>query len=762
MEKPQRNTLKLALIVTLAIIVVVGTSLAIWIYTLDREISKRFAEKRFAPPVEFYSAPETITAGSIIQPTYFTAILEREHFRRRDFGQALQDGDYSAWTPEQCRSLIPGLNSTLVTCLAFRGVTPQQGKSPDVSLLAFDGQGLILGTWYGSPLQVAPSVTLDPELFAQYYGDKPTLRQVVPLGDAPANCLQALLAIEDSHFLEHSGVSVPGLFRAFFRNLRSGKVEQGGSTITQQLVKNYFLTQERTLKRKIKELFMAILVENHASKDDILETYINLIYLGQNGPFEIRGFGAAAEHYFGANLRDLTLPQCALMTAMIASPGQFNPVQHPDKALKRRGLVLDRMLALSWISADDAREARATPLPIPPQRSLTEPAPYFVQAVRKDLLDRKVDTADGLRVFTTLNLRAQEAAHLAVREGLDRIESTYKQIKKIKATGKNLEAVLISADPATGDIQAVVGGRSFNATQFNRAIDSHRQVGSIMKPLVYLTALDARTPDGAPYTPVTMLKDAAFTHTYQGQSWSPKNYDNEYFGTVPMFFALKESLNAATASLGLSIGLDSIIDTARRVGITSHLQAFPALTLGAFELYPTEVLQAYSTLAQLGRYTPLSLIRELQDPSGHTTWLRDVKSETRVDGATASELVGMMKQTLLNGTARSATLSGFTHPAAGKTGTTNDKKDAWFSGFTPYHVAIVWVGYDDNTSHGLTGASGAVPIWTQYMKAYGASFPAADFAWAPGTEVRDFSLDQIKEWGIPPRVDQPIHLVFKK
>ena len=756
------NPFKRAPIVTLAIIVILSAALVVWLFQLDREIAKRFAEKRFAPPVEFYSAPETITAGSIIAPTYFTSILQREHFRRRDFGQALQVGDYSAWTPEQCRSLIPGLNETLVSCLAFRPLTSQDGHAADVSLLAFDGGGLVMGTWYGSPLQIASSVTLDPELFAQYYGDKPTLRHVVSLGDAPANCLQALLATEDSHFLEHNGVSITGLFRAFLKDLRSGHFEQGGSTITQQLVKNYFLTQERTFRRKLKEFAMAILVEKHASKDDILETYINLIYLGQNGSFEIRGFGAAAEHYFGSDLRDLTLPQCALLTAMIASPGQYNPVQHPDKALARRSFVLDRMLSLGWINPDDARAAKATPLPIPPQRSLSEPAPYFVSAVRKELQDRKIDTTEGLKVYTTLNLRAQEAAHKAVREGLDKIESSNKQVKKIKATGKNLEAVLISADPVSGDIQAVVGGRSFNATQFNRAVEMHRQVGSIMKPLVYLTALDARTPEGTPYTPLTVLKDAPFTHEYQGQSWSPKNYDNEYFGNVPMFFALKESLNAATASLGLSIGLDSIIDTARRLGITSHLEAFPALTLGAFELYPREVLQVYATFAQLGRSTPLTLIRELQDSNGATKWARDSKSDVLIDPATASVLVGMMKQTLLNGTARSATMNGFTHPAAGKTGTTNDKKDAWFGGYTPYHVAIVWVGYDDNTPHGLTGASGAVPIWTQYMKDYGASFPAADFAWAAGTEIRDIPVEQIKAWNLPPRVEQPVHLVLKK
>jgi penicillin-binding protein 1B len=738
------------------ILCIFAGALGFWLHSLDQNIAKRFAEKRFIPPVEFYSAPEKIKAGSRIPASYFMTLFERRHFRSREFGQPLQNADYSVWTEEQCRSLIPNLDPSLKSCIAFR-----HEHSP-TQLIAFANDGLILGIWAGSPLEKAAEVELEPELFAQYYGDKAILRSVVPLGEAPANCLQALLAIEDSHFLEHSGVSVTGLLRAFLKDLRSGKVEQGGSTITQQLVKNYFLSQERTVKRKVTELAMALLLENRVSKDDILETYINLIYLGQNGSFEIRGFGAAAEHYFQSDLENLNLPQCALLAAMVASPGQFNPFQHPDKAQQRRSKVLNRMLDLGWITPSDEKEALNSPLPVPPKKILSEPAPYFVQAIRKELQDSNLDESDGLKVYTTLNLRAQEAAQRSVEEGLKKIESQFKNIQKLKKAGKNLESLLVSADPETGEIQALVGGRSYSTTQFNRAVDGHRQVGSIMKPLVYLTALESNSPDGAPYTPLTILNDEPFIHDYQGQSWSPKNYGNEYFGKVPMFFALKESLNAATASLGLAIGLDKIITVARRLGIESRIEAFPALTLGAFELYPREVLQAYSIFAKLGKFTKLKLFTRIESNDGKVLLQNAGDSETRIDPIQASILVGMMRQTLLSGTARSIVTNGFKNPAAGKTGTTNDKKDAWFAGFTPYHVAVVWVGYDDNTPHNLTGASGAVPIWTDYMKDYGATFPATEFPWSPGTEVKELSISQLKDMNLPIRSDRPTELVFRK
>lgn len=728
------------LLIGLIVFVAIGVAATLWLVRLDHNIAERFAQKRFAPPVEFYSAPERIVPGSVIPQSYFLTLFARKHYRERQFGQPLHEGDYSVWTGDQCRTLIDNLPETLTYCLAFHNSMNDNGEQTLVQLLAFEEGNKLTGVWAGTPLVAIEAAELEPELFAQYYGDKPILRKTVSNAEIPVSCREALLAIEDPAFYEHGGISVTGLARAVLKNLKAGGYAQGGSTLTQQLVKNYFLSSEKKLSRKIKEIAMAILVEGRISKDDIFETYVNLIYLGQNGPFEIRGYGAASEYYFGTTLSDLNLPQCALLAAVVNSPGLYNPFNKIENATSRRAKVLDKMVEQNFISQADANEAKKAPLPKGTVRALTEPAPYFVQAVRREIAELGIDESEGLKVFTTLNLRAQEAAHLSVRQGLDRIESTAPTVKKLKAQGKNLEAVLISADPKSGEVQAIVGGRSYVATQFNRAIDGHRQIGSVMKPFVYLTALESVDENGQAYEPTTVLPDKPFTHAYQGQKWSPKNYDGKFFGDVPMFFALKSSLNAATAWLGLKVGLDNIIDVARRAGVTSPMQPVPSLTLGAFELYPREVLQAYTTLTNLGDYVPLKTIHRIEDALGSTLLENASTREQRLDPTATSMLVGMMKQTIISGTARYA-VNGFTNPAAGKTGTTNDKKDSWFAGFTPYHTAIVWVGYDDNTSHNLTGATGAAPIWAEYMKSYGVSFPNTDFQWPESTSLREVKTE---------------------
>ena len=761
-------------------------ALGFWLYQLDGNIKTRFAEKRFAPPVEFYSAPETVRAGSQFPPGYFEALFKRKNYRSRDFGQPLQAGDYSLWSGEQCRSSVasnapsaqpslepssadataapPPAGPEIQKCVAFKNAGPSGEAGDEAQIIAIASDGKIVSVHKGAQGSFTEAAMIEPELFAQYYDDTPILRNVVRLGDVPIACLDSLLAIEDPKFLEHTGVSFRGLARAFVSNLR-GSGMQGGSTITQQLVKNYFLTQERTLKRKLTEIPMAMLVEMHASKDEILETYINLIYMGSNGPFQVRGFAAASQHYIGKPLSELNLPECALLSAVLNNPGLFNPFRKPENALKRRARVLDKMVEHGKIDQATADQAKAVALPTKPERALTDPAPYFVQAVRRDLKARGIDESEGLRVYTTLNLRAQESAHQAVRAGLDRLEKTQPQIAKLKASGKSLEAILIASDPVTGAVEAMVGGRGFLATQFNRATDSRRQVGSVMKSFVYLAAYEGQTPEGQPYTPLTLIKDTATTHKYEGQTWTPRNYDGKFQGDVPMFWALKESLNAATVNLGLSVGLNNIIDVAQRLGIVSPIKPLPSLTLGAFELSPMEVLQSYSALARLGNKVPLSLLWRVDGLDGEPVYEFEPTPEVVVPSDAVSLLVGTLKQTIQTGSARGARLSGFTHPSAGKTGTTNDKKDAWFAGFTPYHTAVVWVGYDDNTSHNLAGGSGAVPIWTQYMKAYATSFPPADFPWPETVERVVLSPEQQLGFGVPVKGNaeaEPLELIFRK
>jgi penicillin-binding protein 1B len=762
--------LKKPLVTGVALLTLTIIAFIAWLYSLDRQITERLSEGRFAPAVEFYAAPSIIRPGYNLPPDFVEQFIRRRRFIARPFKKAIDEGEFSQWNSEQCASVLTDLrNVSIGKCIAFRNANSLPGEEPvaePLQVVAFEADGRhVAATYSGSPLARSKEVVLEPELFAQYYGDRPILREEVPLANAPAQCLNALLAIEDSKFLEHSGISLSSLARAGWSIIRHRRVTQGGSTLTQQTVKNFFLTEERTLARKIPEFFMSLLLEGRLDKDKILEIYINTIYMGQNGVFEVRGFGSAARHYFGSDLQDLDLPQCALIAGVLNSPGLYDPFNKPENALKRRNRVLEKMRELNFIEQDELTTALATPLPSKPQRGLTEPAPYFVQTVRRILQDKGIDESEGLRIYTTLDLRAQEAAFQAVREGLDRLETKDKKIIKLKEQGKNLEAVLLSSDPSTGYVQALVGGRGFKRSPYNRAFDSMRQVGSVMKPFVFLTALESLDKDGKPYNALTMIEDQPFTHKYAGQTWSPRNYDSQYRGEVPLYYALKESLNAATARLGIDIGLGNIVDVAKRMGISSKLAAFPALSLGAFELHPWEVLQSYGTIANLGRRVPVIFVLRVESLGGDLMFEAESEPEQAVAPENVSQLIGMMEQVLISGTGGAARGMGFMHPAAGKTGTTNDKKDAWFGGFTPYHNAVVWVGYDDNTPHGLTGSSGAVPIWAKYMIAYATTFPPTPFAVPEGNEKLLVSVDLQNALGILPNENQlvePIELVFRK
>lgn len=753
----RKVTLKHLAIFSCATLVIISIVVGNWIFDLNAQIDNQLEKKRFSPPLEFYSAPLKYFKGMKATPTEIVDALEVARFRKRDSTQALAENDYSVWPKELCEERLTDMEDGVESCVVIK-------KKSGIHTIALNSENVIIDVYDvdSSPITLTE---LEPVLFAQFYGKEPIMRTMVELGDAPPICLNSLLAIEDQNFLEHQGISVIGIGRAFLRNTVSGKVVQGGSTITQQLVKNYFLTHQRTFSRKIKEIFMALLIETKSSKDDILEAYINEIYMGQNGSFQIRGFGAASEYYFGKRLGELNLPECSLLAAIVNSPGLFNPFKNPENATDRRKKVLQKLVEEKAISEEEMATASIAPLPKAPQKVLSEPAPYFVDAVMRELEEAGVDGTFGLKIETTLNLKAQEAAQRAVRMGIESLEKNNKVIKELKEKdNKTLEGLLVSADPTNGQIQAIVGGRSFRVSQYNRAIQARRQVGSIIKPFVFLSALESVDDSGEPYQPLTLLSDEKFNMKYEGQEWSPRNYGNKYFGQIPMYFALKSSLNTATASLGVKVGLENIIDAARAAGIESPMKAFPALTLGVFELPALEVLQAYSTLARLGEKTKLTMIRKIKSLDDEVIYEHVIERDQTIERADAAVLVGMMKQTILNGTALGAYLGGFTHPAAGKTGTTNDFKDAWFAGFTPLHVAVTWVGYDDNTTSKLTGSSGGVPIWTQYMKEYASYLPPVDFELPEDTEVREISVDDQKAMNIPEdekRPLEPIQLIFK-
>lgn len=734
-------------------------------FSLEKEMTQKLESKKFLIPTEYYAAPPTFSPRTLMKIEDLEAQFTKQSYRRRNYDQRLLPGDYFIATREECsaRLRVP-LSEEQAQCFGWVNkevATNQIDSSAQVLVLQKDN--LISQVFKGAPFQEVATLIGEAPLLAQYIGNEPLMQKTVTLGEIPPMCSNAVMSIEDAQFLEHGGVSYKGIFRALLKNLTHGRTAQGGSTITQQLVKNYFLTNERTLKRKFTEFVMSILLEARFSKDEILETYLNVIYMGQNGSFQVRGYGSAAKYYFNKEVGDLDLSECSLLAAIVNSPGLYNPFKKPINAERRRHLVLEKMQGLGFITAEQANLADHTPLPNAPVSLATETAPYYLDAVRKQMGSLKI-SPEGMKIFTALDLEAQQVAQESLREHLDNLEKNNKYLKGLKEKGNVLEGSVLVGDNNTGLVSVVVGGRNYRMTQFNRAIDGHRQVGSIMKPFVYLTALMNDTPEGKPYTPITLLNDEKFTTKYEGQSWSPDNYGKQYFGTVPMFFALKNSLNASTASLGLAVGLGNIVDIAHKMGVESELKTFPSLTLGAFEMYPKEVLRSYMTLASLGKKKNLSFIRKVLNSENTEVYTYNSSPEQVEDPATVAGVVSMMKQTVLSGTARSVTLSGFLNPAAGKTGTTSDNKDAWFGGFTPYLTAIVWVGYDNNLPHKLTGTSGALPVWINFMKKVGVRYPPDDFPWPDDTEKVTLDESTLKALGAIKGPNDPtsVDLIFKK
>jgi penicillin-binding protein 1B len=756
MLRPRLKTILLlfTIFVTLSIM---GVVWAFW--TLDKEMTKKMEQKQFLRPTEFYAYPRTFKVGERWTSTDLEKEFLKNNFRQRSPSQQVLPGDFFLGDQAQCREKAGrDIHTDTQNCIVFVA----KNSDPSQAQWIFVGPEAIVEIW--SPQGTVPELQLEPLLMAQYLENEPLMQKNLELSDIPVNCLNAVMSIEDQNFLEHGGFSFTGLMRALVKNILKGKKGQGGSTITQQLVKNYFLSNEKSYKRKIQEIIMSVLIESRFSKDQILETYLNIIYMGQNGAFRVHGFGAAADFYFQKDLRDLNLRECSALAAILNSPGLFNPWKKPENLNKRMQLVLSKMHDQKYISDQDFAEASKGTFQAPPPRAQAqETAPYYIDAVKK-FLNKNGILSEGVRIYTALDIEAQQKAQEAVQRQLENLEKNNKLIKANKEKGLTIEGAVLSGDPRTGLVHVLVGGRSFRMTQFNRAVDGHRQVGSIMKPFVYLTALMNNDIEGRPYTPTSLIIDEPFTIKYEGQKWTPENYGKKYFGTIPLFFALKNSLNASTAKLGFEVGVSKIIDVAHELGIDSELKPVPSVSLGAFELYPFEVLRSYMALSQMGRKPVLSYVLRVESLEGDNLYEFEPQVSEFHDPAAVASLVSMMKQTVLSGTARAVSLSGFDHPAAGKTGTTSDYRDTWFGGFTPDYTTIVWVGYDRNEKTGLTGGSAAVPIWIDAMKNICARTSTNDFEWPEDTEEVTLSPSQLKELNATDAEGNSpeVKLIFKK
>ena len=558
--------------------------------------------------------------------------------------------------------------------------------------------------------QVLTLVRLDPLYIGGIYPAHNEDRLLVRLEEVPEQLVQALIAIEDRKFYKHHGIHPRAMARAAV-SLVTGRGVQGGSTLTQQLVKNFFLSPERTLRRKATEILMALLLELHYDKREILETYLNEIYLGQDGNRAIHGVGLASQFYFGKPLKELSLPEAALLVGMVKGPGYYDPRRQPERAHTRRDLVLTEMARLEMLTPAQLADARSVPLAVIEKPAMgTTPYPAFLDLVRRQLRRDYRDEdlrSEGLHIFTTLDPVAQVSAEQALSKRLLQIERVRKDV-----TG--LEGAVVVTNVQNGEVQALVGGRDARFEGFNRALDARRPVGSLLKPVIYLSAL--MRPKR--YTLVTLLDDSPLVWKERGiPDWQPENYDKTFHGQVPLREALVYSYNVASARLGLDLGLGVVLDNVRRLGVERELPPYAASLLGAVELAPIEVTQMYQTIASGGFRVPLRAIREVLTAGGHPVQRYSLAIEQAFEAAPMYLLTAVLQDVVSHGTA--AGLRDFLSPSlklAGKTGTTDELRDAWFAGFSSDRLAVVWVGYDDNRPGTLTGASGALPVWGELMR----------------------------------------------
>jgi len=602
-----------------------------------------------------------------------------------------------------------------------------------------------------------PQIQIEPELIATFYNELQEERTWYSLDQFPQELKYAVISVEDRNFFRHPGVDPRGLARALWIDLARHRAVQGGSTITQQLTKNLYSNRKRDLTRKLLESAAAVLLEIRYSKSQILEAYLNEVYLGQRGPVAISGIGEASRFYFRKRPSELSLSESALLAGMISSPGQYSPYRHPGAALARRNRVLKSMVETGHLTRGAYLTARSASLDVSRQPPGNYRAPYLVDFLEEEV--RKVypdspPSGAGLRIFTTVDPDLQERAEESLGTGLDRLEKGYPVLRK---NGRGtLQGALVALRPADGAILALVGGRDYRVSQFNRTYQARRQPGSLFKPFVYLAGFDRAQYDPSfVFTAATRLEDTPLQLVSGGKPYSPQNYDHEFHGSVTVRQALENSVNVATVRAAGLVGLDQVITVARRCGIESRLQPVPSLALGTAEVTPLEIAAAYATIASGGIRTPPHAIRSITDRRGRSLE-PDYPPSTRVlSPQSAYVLTDILEGVLQRGTAASAQELGFSGVSAGKTGTTDDLRDAWFVGYTPELLVLVWVGYDDNRTLGLTGAQAALPIWVDFVMGSGKRLDKA-FTRPDGITQRTVDLEtgQLATWRCPEKAEE--------
>ncbi len=582
-------------------------------------------------------------------------------------------------------------------------------------------------------------VRIEPELITSIYNNEMEDRLPVALSAVPKVLTDAIIATEDKGFYSHEGISFRGIARAAWVDLRSKSLSTGGSTLTQQLVKNLYLNPERTWRRKVVEMLMAVLLEIRYDKKEILQAYLNEIYLGQNGAVQIAGVEQASQVYFGKHVTYLTLPEAATLAGIIRSPNVLSPLKYPERAKPRRDTVLGLMKDQGKITPEEYEKAVATPLSVTRFPRTSRSAPFFVDLVMKQLRETYPETqlkTEGLRIFTTLDTIMQRSAEQSLDAGIANLNRTYSYLRRSPVP---LEGVILTIQPGTGYVKALVGGRDYSRTQFNRALQARRQPGSLFKPFVYITAMDPARGEQA-FTAATVLDDSPITVRTGNTIWQPQNYDLRFHGRVTVRQALAHSYNIPAVRAAINADVRNVIKTASTIGIESRLQPYPSVSLGSFEVTPLEIAYAYSAFANLGvKAEPISILA-VSDGSGKLLESREVKMKRVAPASVCYVMNDILKDVFDYGTAVKARSLGFEREGfAGKTGTTSNYRDAWFIGYSPRILSLVWIGFDDGHSVRLAGGDACVPIWTSYMNRIAGLIPEVN--WRKPEDVVEREID---------------------
>jgi penicillin-binding protein 1B len=732
---PRDPILRAALLAFLSLSVVVIGFFSYWYVKYDRIIEQRFRDPVFTNSAKIYAGPRMVRVGSAFTVREIAADLRRAGYREKD-------GD----------SLLGSYHVHGGSIEVFPG--PESYHSPEPATITV-AEGKVSQIRSRSAGDLA-AYELEPQLVTSLFdAEQRSKRSLVKYDDIPKIMVDAVISIEDRRFFQHGGVNFLRLAEAAWIDFTHQRHQQGGSTITMQLSRAFFLSPEKTFKRKLIEMLIAVQLEQKFSKQQILEFYANRVDLGQRGSFTISGFAEGARSYFNKDLKDVTVPEAALLAGLIQAPSYLSPYRHPERALERRNTVIESMVETRAITREQADKAKATALKLAPPNVEASDAPYYVDMVRDAVISKLNERElndQSYRIYTALDPELQRAAAQAVETGIKLVDDQITKMRtRKKKIGKNkyettvlpgpqAQVALVAMDPHTGEIKALVGGRNYGMSQLNHAL-AKRPTGSIFKPFVYAAAVNtALDGSSAVLTPASTVPDQASTFTYGDQIYEPRNYKEEYHGDVTLRYALALSLNNATVKVAEEVGYDKVADLAKNAGIAS-VRATPAMALGAYDASPVDMTAAYTAFANGGvRLSPI-LVNSVRNAQGDVVMNFGTERKQVLDSRVAYIMTNMLEGVMNFGTAYPVRTRGFNAPAAGKTGSSHD---GWFAGYTSNLLCIIWVGYDDYSDIRLSGAQTAAPIWAEFMKKAIALPQYSDIrAFSQPQGVVDVRLDKI-------------------